>query len=164
MNKYFIVFLIFFLISCNEREEKRRIIRSEIKKSDTIFVKNIKNELKDTSVLKPKNDFPCPVNDEIEFYSKFGKIKQTGPKNFVCSYQNKSIRKKAVFVNCQLIGRSIDDINGGDTCGYSFVKYADDRIITFDSVDINCKRIVSYVAGRFGRNDPLPKYLLKTTK
>jgi hypothetical protein len=163
MNKYFIGFLIIFLISCNEREEKRKITRPEIKKSDTILVKNIKNELKDTNVVKPKNDFPCPVNDEIEFYRKFGKVQQLNPKDFVCSYQNKSIRKKTVFVNCQLMTRSINDIKGGDTCGYSFVKYADDRIITFDSVDINCKRIVSYVAGR-GRNDPLPKYLLKTTK
>jgi hypothetical protein len=106
----------------------------------------------------------CAKNIEINYYKKNGKVLIIGQDYLLCTLENDSIVIKVLFNKCNIIYWAISSKNK-EECPRSFAKYYNDKLVTFDSTDLNCNRIIQYIADtNFGDSGILPKYLLKDVK
>jgi hypothetical protein len=165
-NRILLFFVAIAVISCKSNQEETISLDKNNVKDSVPFnaVDNNKTKLNGTVSFPVQTNlmdsiakiiYPCTVNDEIKFYAKNGSIKREKNNNLICRYESDLITMVTFYDNCKLV---IRNIKSKTSCANSFVKYINNEIITYDSIDVNCKNIISYVGG-MGMNDYLPEYL-----
>lgn len=148
--------LVLNLLSCTNQHSDHKKDVQKPKSSDNI----VSRESTTADPGKKKQDLMCPDNAEMVFYNKNSKsATRSGNDGMLYLYSNGLVHVKILFEKCQPRYRQIESTS---SCAASHAKFAGGKLITFDSTDRNCNKLIEYVDGTFfSENKELPGYLLE---